>query len=146
MNPSSNSSSNAAATAVPVAPSGGPAVAVGAAAVQPGASTSADTPPAGGSTPPLATVHYLEAYQQALPAAQALDLEALIAVNIDLPSAVTTALGVLPAILALRDRVAKELPTFDVSYFDQLETYALATAQAHALYLGASAPPRRSSS
>jgi hypothetical protein len=86
-------------------------------------------------------VHYQEAYEQTLPAAQALELEELIAVNIDLPSAITTAVGVLPAVLALRERVAKELPSFDLTHFDQLETYALATAQAHAVYLGASAPP-----
>jgi len=100
------------------------------------------TPSVGAPTPPLPTVHYLAAYEQALPAAQALDPEQLIAVNIDVPTAITTAVGVLPGILALRERVAKELPAFDVKHFDQLETYALATAQAHAAYLGSSAPPQ----
>jgi hypothetical protein len=39
--------------------------------------------------PPLAPVHYREAYERTLPAAQTLAPEQLIAVNIDLPSAVT---------------------------------------------------------
>jgi hypothetical protein len=41
--------------------------------------------------------------------------EDLVQVNLDIPSAVTTVLGVLPEVRALRDRMAKELPTFDLA-------------------------------
>jgi hypothetical protein len=86
-------------------------------------------------------LHYRDAYENAQPAAKALQVEELIAVNIDVPTAVTTAVGALPEILALRAEVAKDLPNFDIKWFDQLETYTLATGHAHALYMGTSAPP-----
>ncbi len=83
---------------------------------------------------------YRQAFEQALPASRALDPKKLIPINIDLPTAITTTVGKLPGILALRDR-AKALVEFDVSAFDQLETYTLATGHAHARYRSASAPP-----
>jgi hypothetical protein len=86
-------------------------------------------------------MHYREAYENALPAANALSVEELIAVNIDVPTSVTTAIGALPEILALRASVAKDLPNFDIKWFDQLETYTRATGHAHALYMGSAAPP-----
>jgi hypothetical protein len=57
-----------------------------------------------------------------------------------MPSAVTMAVGALLQILAFRDKAAA-LPGFDVSAFDQLETFTLATGVAHTLYMGASAGP-----
>jgi hypothetical protein len=98
-------------------------------------------PSAGSASPPVPNPFYLDAFERALPAALALAPSALIPVNIDIPTAVTTAIGKLSALQALRDRIVRELPSFDISSFDQLETYVLATAHAHALYLAASAPP-----
>jgi hypothetical protein len=83
---------------------------------------------------------YREAYERAAPAAQALRAEDLVTINIDVPSAVTTAVGALPQIMPYRDKAAA-LPGFDVSAFDQLETYTFATGVAHTLYMGASAGP-----
>jgi hypothetical protein len=83
---------------------------------------------------------YREAYERAAPAAQALKAEDLITINIDVPSAVTTAVGALPQIMPFREKAAA-LPGFDVSAFDQLETYTFATGVAHTLYMGASAGP-----
>jgi len=46
---------------------------------------------------------------------------------------------VLPEITALRDRIAKELPAFDIKQLDELEDYTLALRFAHAAYETASA-------
>lgn len=83
---------------------------------------------------------YKEAFARALPASQALSVEELALINIDLPSAIGTTLGKLTGILALRDK-AKALPDFDVTAFEQLETYMLATGHAHSLFLGVSTAP-----
>ena len=81
-----------------------------------------------------------DAYARVTADHAALKAEELIAVNIDIPAAVTTVLGVLPEVKALRDRMAKELPSFDVAAFDKLEDYALALNFAHAGYLSATQP------
>ena len=88
----------------------------------------------------VALLRYREAYQKALPVAQALDLNDLITINIDVPAAVTTALGALPEIMALHEQ-AKALPSFDVKQIDDLGTYARAAMHAHGEYVAASAPP-----
>ena len=100
-------------------------------------------PPAPPVVPPAppTVMHYSEAYERALPTAKALDTAELITINIDVPSAVTTAVGAMPKIIALRDSIAKELPTFDLKHLDELQTYTLATGHAHAMYSAASSPP-----
>ena len=62
-------------------------------------------------------------------------------VNLDIPTAVTTILGVLPEVKALRDRMSKELPAFDLAAFDKLEDYALALSSAQTDFLTATQPP-----
>jgi hypothetical protein len=81
------------------------------------------------------------AYDKTLQASLALDEATLLPVNVDLPTAVNTAMGALPQILAQRDHVKDELPKFDLSHFDQLEQFALASAHAHGAFLAASTPP-----
>src|SRR4051794_14435888 len=49
----------------------------------------------------------------------ALDPEDLVQVNLEITPAVTTVLGVLPELKALREQIAKELPTFDLASFDK---------------------------
>jgi len=83
---------------------------------------------------------YREAFEQASPAAAAISEDDLMPVNIDIPSAVATAIGALPKILAYRAEAAK-LPSFDISHFDQLQLYTFAVGHAHARLLAASAPP-----
>ena len=102
---------------------------------------SSPTAPVAPTPTPTAVLSYRDAFQKALPAAQALDPNDLITINIDIPTAITMAVGALPEIMALRDRVATELPKFDLKHFDDLQTYTLATGHAHAVYMGASAPP-----
>jgi hypothetical protein len=71
----------------------------------------------------------------------AMDQDDLIQVNLDVTAAVTTVLGVLPEVRALREQIAKELPTFDLVAFDKLEDYTLALHSAQTDYLTATQPP-----
>jgi hypothetical protein len=84
---------------------------------------------------------FAESYERLLPQLQALASEELMRINLDIPSAVVTALGALPRIRALRPRIADELPRFDLERFDQLEDCALGLSHAHTRYLTATRPP-----
>ncbi len=83
---------------------------------------------------------YSIAYDNALPASQAIAADELLPINVDVAGAVTLALGTLKRVAQYRDRAAA-LPEFDVAAFDQLEQHALAMGHAHTLYLVASAAP-----
>jgi hypothetical protein len=80
------------------------------------------------------------AYQHLVDEIRAVPSSDVIAINIDIPTAVTTALGAMPEIRALRPRMATEIPQFDMARFDKLEAYTLAAGHAQALFLAASAP------
>jgi hypothetical protein len=80
------------------------------------------------------------AYARVLPEMDALPASEVITINIDVPTAVTSALGAWPKISMLRSELAMRLPDFDVAQLDRLEAYARATAHAHALYMAASSP------
>ena len=80
------------------------------------------------------------AYNRLLTEIDAVADEELVTINIDVPTAVTTALGVVPE-LAPFVEPAKKLPDFDAACFTKLEDYALALSHAHTLYSIASAPP-----
>ncbi len=67
--------------------------------------------------------------------------EEFIQVNLDIPTAVSTVIGVLPEVKALRPQIEKELPSFDLASFDKLEDYAWALSYAQSLYLTATQPP-----
>ena len=90
-------------------------------------------------TPPTGP-RFREAYLRLLDEIRVVPTNELIAINIDIPTAVGTALGVLPEITALRPRVVSETPLFDIARFDKLEAYTQATWHAHSHYLAASAP------
>lgn len=57
----------------------------------------------------------------------------LVAINIDIPRAVSVAVGAVPNILALRERFVDELPRFPIGKVDKLMAYALAAWYAHLL-------------
>ena len=78
---------------------------------------------------------FVLAFERVLPEMQALPEESLAVINLDIPTAVTTALGALPEIMAHRERAAA-LPGFDLSSFDALATYTYALGHAHAIFLG----------
>lgn len=80
------------------------------------------------------------AYDAIYPEIMALPDEDVSRVNIDLVGAVTTVLGVLPELRAMRGDIDVELPHFDLKRFDKLELYALALNHANALHRGALSP------
>ena len=71
----------------------------------------------------------------------ALSVEELTQVNLDLQQATGTILGVLPEVIALRERIVNELPAFDIAQVDKLENYGLALRFAHAAFQTATLPP-----
>jgi hypothetical protein len=81
-----------------------------------------------------------EAMARIAPDVAALSAEELMQVNLDLQQATGTILGVLPEVTALRERILKELPAFDVTQVDKLEDYALALRFAHAAFQTATLP------
>jgi len=102
-------------------------------------SAPAFSPP--GASEGVALHRFREAFERHLPEMVVLVADDLTTINIDIPSAVTTVLGALPEIRALRARVVSELVLFDATIFDEIEGYVLATAHAHALYMAAITPP-----
>jgi len=67
-----------------------------------------------------------EAYARVEPELAKLVPDELVQLNLDVSAALQTILGVLPEAKALRERIIKELPSFDIASFDRLEDYALA--------------------
>lgn len=74
------------------------------------------------------------AYAALLPEIQSIEDADLAPINIDVVSAITTVLGVVPELKALRGEIAAELPRFDLARFDKLERYALALSHANTLH------------
>jgi hypothetical protein len=81
-----------------------------------------------------------EAYERVKAELAALAPDALMRVNLDVQAAVTTILGALPELKKLRERIARELPAFDLERFDKLEDYAQALAFAQSKFQFASQP------
>jgi hypothetical protein len=91
---------------------------------------------------PTSTVpRFRDAYQHLLEEIRKVPDGEIITINIDVPTAVTTALGALPEIRTFRPQIATDIPSFDLVRFDKLEAYTLALGHAHTLYLAASNPP-----
>jgi hypothetical protein len=80
-----------------------------------------------------------EIFARVLPEIEALPVEELIPVNLDVPVAITTSLGALPEILALRDQIAN-LPHSPIRVIDGIENYAFALSVANSQYLSAVRP------
>lgn len=79
-------------------------------------------------------------YKQIQPEFQTLRLDELVAVNLDIPAAVTTVVGACPEVFRLVPQIEKELPLFDVASLKKLELYAMALSHANTLYYLASQP------
>jgi len=75
---------------------------------------------------------FAAAFAESQPDRDALRPEELVRVNLDVPSAVATALGALPEIMALRADVEKHLPTFELMWIDRFHTYTMALSHAFA--------------
>jgi hypothetical protein len=74
----------------------------------------------------------LESIQQE---AAELPADEVAVVNLDIPTAFTQAMGVIPNLVSWRPMIAKALPQHPLDTLDRLETYALAAYQAHMLWL-----------
>ncbi len=98
------------------------------------------TVPGTSPTPAVAALRFREAFESVRDELAALPAADLLPLNLDIPSAVVTALGCGPELKDHRARIVEELPRFDVRQFDKLETYALAAGQAHTQHLIASSP------
>lgn len=80
-----------------------------------------------------------EAYQRVLPEMMALPKEAVRRPNLEIGPAVATALGILPRLRSLRERLAR-LPEFDSACVDRLEDYAMALTYAESLFRSSGKP------
>ncbi|CAN91516.1 MULTISPECIES: hypothetical protein [Sorangium] len=89
---------------------------------------------------PAAPPQAAAAFDRALPEITALSPDRLVAINLDIPRAVSQVLGVLPGLLALRPAIAEQLQKHDLALLDRLETYALAAWHAHLMWLSSRAP------
>lgn len=76
---------------------------------------------------------YLASFERVEAEIRAVREDALQVINIDVPTAVTTVVGAMDEILALRDAMAK-LGDFDITLLDKLQDYAQACGHAHGLY------------
>ena len=80
-----------------------------------------------------------DAYQRRLEEIKAVPDDEIFRNTLDVHASVTTILGALPEIRALREAMGR-LPQLDVELVDALEDYAKATGQAHSLYTIAMTP------
>jgi hypothetical protein len=83
---------------------------------------------------------FRDAYQTLLDEIRAVPPDELTIVNLDIPTAITTVLGALPQIRAIRPQILATTQQFDIARFDKLEAYTLAVGYANSLYLAASQP------
>lgn len=82
-----------------------------------------------------------DSYERVKADLAALAIEELAQVNLDIQLGARTILGALPELRALRDRLVKELPSFDIAAFDKLEDYTQALKFAQSGFLLATQPP-----
>jgi hypothetical protein len=75
-----------------------------------------------------------------LPELDRLSQDDLVEFSLDFPTAVTTVFGALPQLAAHPDRIAKEIPGFDIARFDKLEDCTMALSYASTVHATASRP------
>lgn len=80
------------------------------------------------------------AYAEAKGEIDALAEADLVSINVDIPRAVSIALGAVGPIAEHRQRFMNELPMLPIQYVDRLKTYALAAWYAHLLALPTASP------
>jgi hypothetical protein len=91
-------------------------------------------------TAPAPVPRFRDAYQTLLEEIRAVPDDELTIVNLDIPTAITTVLGALPQIRAMRPQIIANMQQFDIARFDKLEAYTMAVGYANSLYLAASQP------
>ena len=89
------------------------------------------------SESPIHTTRFTDALDAIRPELAALDVSMLDAVNLDIPSATVTAIGVVPELRAYHDAIERRFDPEEAARIEKLELYARAASQAHAAYLAA---------
>ncbi|AKV00474.1 hypothetical protein AKJ09_07137 [Labilithrix luteola] len=87
------------------------------------------------TTPGVPAPHaraFQAAYEKTAGERDALRSVDLVPITMDVQTAFDTVIGVLPRVKVLRGEIVAQLPTFDVTNIDWLETYALALSYANA--------------
>ena len=82
-----------------------------------------------------------ESYNRLLPEYMGLPGDDLVQVNLEVPSAVATALGVLPELNKHHDSIASQMPSHDLVQYRKIEDYAKGLSHANTLHSIASKPP-----
>ena len=90
---------------------------------------------------PNKTPRFREAYERLVVEIQAVPASDLVPITLDLQSTVTTVLGVWNEIRGFRADFVSALPSFDITLFDALESYALALGHTQTVYQTANEPP-----
>jgi hypothetical protein len=78
---------------------------------------------------------YRTAFHQLAEERAALHKDEVLRVNADAMLTITAMLGAWPAVRALRERIAYELPRFDLERFDRFQQYVCAFSHANTLYV-----------
>ncbi|MBK9260028.1 MAG: hypothetical protein IPM54_09355 [Polyangiaceae bacterium] len=86
--------------------------------------------------PPDARAAYLQIENEFALVAEA----DFVTINVDIPQAVSLALGALEGLAPLRAAIVEQLPKHSIATFDKLGTYALAAWYSHLLFLNETAP------
>jgi hypothetical protein len=81
------------------------------------------------------------AYARLLPKILAVDAGKIVHINLDVMVVVTTVMGCIKKLQALRPLLVEKLKDFNVEAFDELDDYARALQHAHGLYIQATRPP-----
>jgi hypothetical protein len=84
---------------------------------------------------------FRECLEQVRPEMALLETKDLRPINVDPIAGAGIVQGSLKRILSYREQLIKEMPGFDVSKLDKLETYTLALIQSHSLHRGVGASP-----
>jgi len=82
-----------------------------------------------------------DVYERMLPELKAFPAEEVTQINLDIPDSVSTVLGVLPKIKALREPMSKLPSDFDIAEVDKLEDYTTVVSHANTLHAIATQPP-----
>lgn len=89
---------------------------------------------------PFSGLDWEQAYESVKSDLLALSPDAFLAINLDIPSAVATAAGVLPEVKTLRAQIQTALPGFNIDRFDKLPQYAMAAGHADSMLAVSTGP------
>jgi hypothetical protein len=85
-------------------------------------------------------LRFQTAFEKSAAHRAALAEESLTTINLDVPTTVTAVIGSCARLNTLRKDIVANIPSFDVTQLDNLETYAEALSYAQTAYLAASTP------